>query len=271
MSSHDASHPPLPPPSEDETRTWLERLSQALGDTPETVIAQQWLREPETDALCVGDPADLEAIVLQSPSVPGEPAVFGTSAEAVASLIPHLQPWFALNVPMALADDLMSPVAEAAGVESVRLLDDVYHTLTQPPAAVASPDSARLLGRDDERTIRSAAGLLGDGAERLVATLDWGTAAGVVRNGQLVAVAYTFAMSERHADLGVVTRDDWRGQGLATASAALVCRAIQDGGRVPVWSTGGTNLPSISVARKLGFAEVSRRVYLIPEFDDDAS
>ena len=267
MSSHDAIHPPLPPPSDEETRAWLERLSQALGDTPETVIAQQWLREPATDALCVGDPADLEAIVLQSPSVPGEPAIFGVSAEAVASLIPHLQPWFALNVPMALSDDLMAPVAEAAGVESVRLLDDVYHTLTQA-VGVVSPGVARMLGRDDERVIRSAAGLLGDGAERLLDTLGWGVVAGVVRDGHLVSVAYTFATSDLHADLGVVTRDDWRGQGLATACAALVCQAVQDGGRVPVWSTGSTNLPSLQVARNLGFTEVSRRVYLIPDFDD---
>lgn len=270
MSSHDAIHPPLPPPSDNDTRIWLERMSQALGDTPETVIAQQWLREPETEALCVGDPADLEAIILESPSVPGEPTVFGTSAEAAASLIPHLQPWFALNVPLAIADDLMGPVAEAAGVSSVRLLDDVYHTLTRP---VTSPPMgmARLLGPEDEAIIRGANELLGDGAGRLLATLDRGVAAGAVQDGNLVAVAYTFALSENHADLGVVTRDDSRGRGLATAAAAIVCREVQAGGRIPVWSTGGTNLASLRVARKLGFEEVFRRVYLIPEFDDDAS
>jgi predicted GNAT family acetyltransferase len=93
--------------------------------------------------------------------------------------------------------------------------------------------------------------------------------AGVVKNGLLVSVAYTFAQTELHADVGVVTRDDWRGQGLATMCAALMCQAVQDRGRTPVWSTGGTNLPSLQVARKLGFREVSRRVYLIPELEQD--
>jgi GNAT superfamily N-acetyltransferase len=269
MSSHDAVHPPLPPPSEEETRAWLSRLAEALGDSPETVIAQQWLRDPATEALCVGDPADLEGIILQSPTVPGEPMAFGNSAEAVASLIPHMEGWFALNAPPALADDLVTPVAEAAGVETVRLLDDIYHTL-QAPIDDGLVGDARLLTVDDERLVRTASGLLGEGAARLLETLEWGAVAGVTQGGALVSVAYTFAQTPQYADVGVVTRDDWRGQGLATMSAARLCQAIQQAGRVPVWSTGGSNLPSLQVARKLGFLEQSRRIYLVPEFEDEA-
>jgi GNAT superfamily N-acetyltransferase len=243
-------------------------MAAALGDTPETVIAQQWLRDPSTEALCVGDPSDLEAIILQSPSVPGEPAVFGASAEAVASLIPHLEGWFALNVPLDLADELVTAVGEAAEVESVRMLDDIYHTL-QMPIDETLIGQARVLTMEDRNVIRGSAALLGDGVDRLLETLAWGNAAGVVRNGLLVSVAYTFAQTERHADVGVVTRDDWRGQGLATMAAALVCQTVQESDRIPVWSTGGSNLPSLRVARKLGFREVSRRVYLIPELDND--
>ncbi|HYJ12067.1 MAG TPA: GNAT family N-acetyltransferase [Thermomicrobiales bacterium] len=268
MTFQDAMHPPLPPPSADETAAWLARMAEALGDTPETVIAQQWLREPTTEALCVGDPSDLEAIILQSPSVPGEPAVFGTSVEAVASLIPHLQDWFALNVPLDLADELVAAVGDAAEVDSVRMLDDIYHTLPMPIDETLI-GQARLLTGEDRDVIRSSAALLGDGIDRLLDTLTWGTAAGVVKNGLLVSVAYTFAQTDRHADVGVVTRDDWRGQGLATMSAALLCHTVQAQGRMPVWSTGGTNLPSLQVARKLGFQEVSRRVYLVPELDRD--
>jgi hypothetical protein len=243
-------------------------MAAALGDTPETVIAQQWLRDPSTEALCVGDPSDLEAIILQSPTVPGEPAVFGSSVEAVASLIPHLEGWFALNVPLALADELVPAVGAAAEVESVRMLDDIYHTL-QTPIDDAWIGRARLLTAEDRNVIRSSAALLGDGVDRLLDTLAWGTVAGVVKSGLLVSVAYTFAQTDLHADVGVVTRDDWRDQGLATMSAALLCQTVQAGGRTPVWSTGGTNLPSLQVARKLGFQEVSRRVYLIPELPDD--
>ena len=74
----------------------------------------------------------------------------------------------------------------------------------------------------------------------------------------------TTAQTERHADVGVVTMEEWRGQGMATACAALVAEGIHQSGRVPVWSTGEDNLASLRVASKLGFGEVGRRVYLVP-------
>jgi RimJ/RimL family protein N-acetyltransferase len=48
-----------------------------------------------------------------------------------------------------------------------------------------------------------------------------------------------------------------------------VAQAIQADGRVPVWSCGAPNLASMAIARRLGFEEVSRRTYLIPEWDDE--
>ena len=51
---------------------------------------------------------------------------------------------------------------------------------------------------------------------------------------------------------------------VATAAAALVAERVQAHGRIPVWSCGGTNVASLRVAAKLGFREVSRRVYLLP-------
>lgn len=262
-------HPPLPPPTEEETRAYLVSVAEALGDTPETVIAQQWLRESTTEVLCVGLPAEMEGIILQSPSVPGEPAVFGKSGEAVATLVPHLEGWYALNVPTEMADDLIAAVAEAAHVESVRLLDDIYFTLELPVNAELAGD-ALLLGADDADLIQGAGELLGNGSDRLLQTLSWGHVCGIVRDGQLVSVAYTFALSPRFADIGVVTREDWREQGLATEASARLCAAIQADGRVPVWSTGSTNMASQRVAQRLGFREVSRRVYLVPELDESA-
>ena len=47
--------------------------------------------------------------------------------------------------------------------------------------------------------------------------------------GELVAVGSTWAMSERYADVAVVTAEPWRGRGLATACAALVAAAIVAG------------------------------------------
>ena len=77
-----------------------------------------------------------------------------------------------------------------------------------------------------------------------------------------VAVAFTAAQGERYVDVGIVTREDARGQGLATAAASLVCAAIQAAGLVPVWGTSEENLASQRVAEKLGFRQVAQRVYL---------
>jgi predicted GNAT family acetyltransferase len=267
MHANGHHHEPLPPPTETATDEYLLSVVAALGDTPETVITLQFLRDGTCEVLCVGDPADLEALVIQSSEMPAEPIAFGSSAEGIGSLVPHLQPWGAINVPADLAADLVEPIAQAAGVSSVRLLDDVYHVLTEPVDKRLIGE-ARLLTSGDAGIVRAANALVGDDAARVLKTIDEGHVAGVIRDGELVSLAYTFATSDLHTDIGVVTREDARSQGLATMAGAAVSQAIQTDGKTPVWSTGSTNLASLKVAARLGFHEVSRRTYLIPEFDD---
>lgn len=89
-----------------------------------------------------------------------------------------------------------------------------------------------------------------------------GVVAGAIVGNQLAAVAFTAGIGDRYADIGVVTHQDWRGRGLASACAAFVCREIQARGLTPVWGTSVENLASRRVADKLGFEEVSRRVYV---------
>jgi len=261
-------HEPLPPPTGAATDEYLASVVAALGDTPESVIALQFLREGACEVLCVGDPADFEGILIQSFEMPAEPIAFGSSAEAIASLLPHLSGWSCVNVPAHLADELIEPVAAAAGASSMRLLDDVYHALLQPAPAIPEPCVRLLAGQDRGLIVTASTEMIGQGNERLLATLDTGHVAGAVRDGALVALAYTFATSERHADIGVVTHPEWRGRGLATAVSAHVAQAILLDGRTPVWSCGGSNIASLRIAARLGFVETSRRTYLIPEFDD---
>lgn len=259
---------PLPPPDAKATRAYLDSLIEALGDTPETVIPLQFLHEQSCEVLCVGDPAQLEGIIIQAFEMPQEPIAFGTSAEAVASLLPHISGWTCLNVPANLADGLLEPFGEIAGASGIRLLDDVYHTLETPVDRGLVGD-ARLLTPMDIDVIDSAPEeMIGDGRDRLLETIQHGHVAGAIRDNMLVSFAYTFATSDRHADIGVVTHPDWRGQDLATSVSATVIMAVQAEGRTPVWSCGSTNLASMRVASKLGMQEVSRRVYLIPEFGE---
>jgi predicted GNAT family acetyltransferase len=89
-----------------------------------------------------------------------------------------------------------------------------------------------------------------------------GIVAGAVIDGELVAVGFTAACGERYSDIGIVTRKDWRNRGLSTAAAALVCNDIQAEDQIPVWGTSIDNIASQKVAAKLGFEEVTRRVYV---------
>jgi RimJ/RimL family protein N-acetyltransferase len=45
----------------------------------------------------------------------------------------------------------------------------------------------------------------------------------------------------------------------------MVARAVRAAGQTPVWSCGESNEASLRVAGKLGFVEVGRRTYVIPE------
>ncbi|MEJ7902120.1 MAG: GNAT family N-acetyltransferase [Thermomicrobiales bacterium] len=263
-------HQPLPPPSAEATDGYLASVVEALGDTPETVIALQFLREGTCEVLCVGDPADFEGIIIQSLDMPTEPMAFGNSAEAIGGLVPHLTGWSCLNVPAHLADALIEPVASAAGTSDMRMMDDVYHLLTRRVPPMSTPSVRILTPADRDLVAAASPALIGNGVDRLLMTLEHGHVAGAVREGELVALAYTFATSERHADIGVVTYPQWRGQGLATAVTSLVAQAIQADERIPVWSCGGTNLASLRTAARVGFEEVSRRVYLIPDLGEDA-
>ncbi len=68
--------------------------------------------------------------------------------------------------------------------------------------------------------------------------------------------------ADRHADIRVSTLEPWRGRAFATAAASVVARLAQDAGRVPVWSAKQDDYPSLRIADKLGFEEVSRRTVI---------
>jgi hypothetical protein len=166
----------------------------------------------------------------------------------------------------------LGPILEADLGRPIRYVMDIYHTLERPVEACSHPTVRYLRGEDlglltaAPPDIRGAC--LGFGTlERL---LQDGIAAGAVIGDELVAVASTWAVSERYADLAIVTAGPWWGRGLATACAGLVIAGIRRSGRVPLWSTGEDNVASQRVARKLGFEEVGRRTYviLIAESDD---
>lgn len=69
-------------------------------------------------------------------------------------------------------------------------------------------------------------------------------------------VAVTLAYSERYMEMGVVTRAEYRGRGLALDCCRLLGKEQYElSGRLPCWRTQAKNIGSVKVAKGLGLQE----------------
>ena len=244
-------------------------LADLLGDTPMTVISACRLKHGTCDAYIAGTLSDVNTALVFDAFCPDEPCGFGTDADALWQLLKATHGWGCINVDIACAEPL-GKLIEADTGTPVRYYGDVYHALLEPVCTgwVTQPlpnETVRLLTLADvERLAEAPAEVQGNGYKTHEAMLTDGIAAGAVVDGNIVAIAHTYAEINLHADIGVSTVEQWREKGFATAAASLVAQEIQDRGKVPVWSCGEDNTASLRVAQKLGFTEVGRRTYVIP-------
>ena len=239
------------------------RLRAAIEEAPETLMSLEQLRRGLCRAYILG-PLDAPlAAAVQPNAFPGDVSVYGNDAQAIFALLRQLDGLEAVDIEAAQARS----VAEWLGWATRRkvIFSREHFFALEMPAPLLPHPLVRMLGEADLPLLEAATEPLGMGDWRFgsaAALLAEGQVAGAVVNGALAAVAFTAAAGERYVDVGIVTREDARGQGLATSAAALVCAAIQAGGRTPVWGTSAENPASQRVAAKLGFREVSQRVYL---------
>lgn len=75
----------------------------------------------------------------------------------------------------------------------------------------------------------------------------------ILEDDAIVAEAYAVFTGRGHIEMGIVTAETHQGRGLATAASACLAQEILLRGSRPYWSCDADNLPSASVARKLGF------------------
>ena len=242
-----------------------DRLADTMGDAPETVIPVHFLRRGLADAWVVGTAPRFDGVIVQAHLLQQEPWCFGRDPSAIWGLLRPLIDWgrqiISPNVPADLASQLTTLIKQEADVK-LRQYGDVYHTLVGRVNEFTVPE-VRPLDLEDEAllaTYRSNPREMGFATFEDLLTD--GAAAGAVVGGNLVALAHTNAMTDRYGDIGVATDEPWRGMGFASSAASIVARRIQERGRTPVWSAGEGNAASLRVAAKLGFVEVSRRVYL---------
>jgi GNAT superfamily N-acetyltransferase len=240
----------------------LRALAQMLPDTPETVISLHLLQRGLCRAWVAGPLDRPVALVIDSDEAPGEPSCHGDDPDAIWSILRDLPGWFAANMREAVAPAVATIIEQEWG-ERVSYLGDPHFTLQRPAPQFSDPVVRRLGPADVALLDAAPAEVRGGGFGGTTALLSNGIVAAAIVDGGVVAIAHTSAITDRHADIGVVTLPDYRRRGFATAAAALVATAIQASGRVPVWSCGETNQASLHVAANLGFAPILRRVYTI--------
>ena len=238
-------------------------LADSIGDTPMTVISGSRLKQGMCDAYVAGTLPNVTAALVFDAYCPDEPCGFGTDADALWQLLKATDGWSCINVDTSCAEPLGALIEADTGT-SVRYYGDVYHALLEPVHRYPN-EAVRLLTSEDVQYLAEAPPeVQGNGYKTHETMVTEGIAAGDIVDGNIVAIAHTYAETNLHADIGVSTVEAWRKNGFATAAASLVAQEIQAKGKVPVWSCGEDNIPSLRVAQKLGFTEVSRRTYVIP-------
>lgn len=240
-------------------------LADAIGDKPETAIPTHLLRRGLADAHVVGDLRRPDGAIVQPHSLRSEPWCLGTDPVSILKLLRPLNDWRLQDLTPNVGARIAAPLAKLAEKDlrvEVNFYGDVYHTLSVPVADVSVPEVRQLVIDDVPLLAAFRRSALGTGFATFEDLLTDGLAAGAVLEGKLVGLAHTNALTTRYADIGVATRREFRRQGFASAAAFIVARRIQEMGLVPVWSAGEDNETSLRIAARLGFDEVSRRVYL---------
>lgn len=240
----------------------FDAVADALGDSPFTVISTHLLRRRWCRARVAGTPRKFDALVLHHKDDASEPCSFGEDAEAIWRLLQHVQGWTCVESSPSVAPALGELIEQNLHAP-VRYLQDIHHTLTQPAPHLPHPNT-RLLTMDDLPLITAAQP--DAPPEQIEWILREGAMAGAIIDNQLVAWAQTYAISAKHCDVGVFTHEAHRRRGFSAACTALVAQVVQQRGLIPVWSTGESNLASRAVAHKIGFREIGRLVYAIPDF-----
>lgn len=238
-------------------------LADVIGDTPMTVISASRLQHGMCDAYVAGTLPDVAASLVFDAYCPEEPCGFGADADALWQLLKATDGWGCINVDTPCAASLGALIEADTGTP-IRYYGDVCHALLAPVHRYLNKTVRLLTLEDVERLAKAPAEVQGNGYKTHEAMITDGIAAGAIVDGNIVAIAHTYAETDLHADIGVSTVEQWREKGFSTAAASLVAQEIQARGKVPAWSCGEDNYASLRVAQKLGFTEVSRRTYVIP-------
>ena len=240
-------------------------VAASLEDRPETVFAAQCLRRGLCPAYLLGSLTVYDYIILEV--FPGQLLGFGSDPQALRQLLQALpgdRPWKSLGVAPDQATAVIALLEQRDG-HTPRTQTVIYSRLSTPVSVYQHAWVRLLAPHEEDLALTGPGGSIGAAYGSPQALLAEGWIAGAVVDGELVARAHTSCHSATYADVAIATREQWQGQGLATAAASLVCHHVQLKGRTPVWSTTLDNYASSRVAQKLGFEDYSQLTYVVAE------
>jgi RimJ/RimL family protein N-acetyltransferase len=238
-------------------------LLAMLTENPETVISIHVLTRGDCNIYMSDNQRPRTAAIVQPKELPSEPIAFGSEPNAIWQELTQVKGWQCILV----GKEVALPLGEIISSQlktPVSFLDDVYHIAREQVMSFEDKSVRRMTIEDITQleTLSHDAQPIGFWGD-LRTSLTEGLVAGAIVEGKVVGTCFAAARGQRYVDIGVNVLENYRRRGLATTTASLVTRSVQSEGLIPVWSCGSHNLPSLRLARKLGFAEVSRRTYVI--------
>jgi GNAT superfamily N-acetyltransferase len=77
----------------------------------------------------------------------------------------------------------------------------------------------------------------------------------LMQGEEIISEAYASALGDQYAEIGGITREDYRGRGYAPIACAYLIEASERRGYQAYWSCDADHTASIRVAQKLGFRQ----------------
>jgi GNAT superfamily N-acetyltransferase len=247
----------------------LGRLAESIGDGPFTVSAYFFLRRGTCQAYVDATQQPRYGAIVPHTPCP-EVYTFGAAdlppaeAQRLGTFLAGLKRAGGYLVPANLVQPIRAGRRIVAEVEGLCF---TYRPLP-PGLKIWRPEMARPLTPADGALLAALPGeaaFLYENYGSPAALLAEGLAFGVVCRGQLVSLAASLALTDRHCDVGAYTLPRQRHRGYATDCVEALLDHLLARGLRPLWRIGIKQKVAIYFAEKLGMVEIGadgQEVYL---------
>jgi hypothetical protein len=226
-----------------------------LVDTPENVIINHLIREN----LCSVKNRN-NNFLIRPKFISDELQGYGNPSILADLLFSEKEFWSCVEVDIETAKPLGKALSKVYSISYIR---DIHYVLNKKLEIIKDSPAILLCVEHIPLIEQASESLKPEAFRTLKELLLKGCAAAVIKENRIVSLAFTSALTEKYADIGVNTDENYRRKGYATACANLVCYHIQQSGKIPIWSCGESNIASNRTTKRLGFVKINERIYVI--------